>query len=54
MWAGRAQTPTGHECIEPHSWGAVEIATFAAFALIAGIIILTMPFIVFPVTRGMQ
>jgi hypothetical protein len=54
MWAGRAPNLTGHECTEPHSWGVVEIATFASFALIVGIIILTLPFIVFPLTRGMQ
>jgi hypothetical protein len=55
MWAGDgAPIPPGHEGVALRSRLAVNIATLAAFILIAGIIILTMPFIVFPLTRGMQ
>jgi hypothetical protein len=42
-----------HEDIAQRSRLATNIATLAAFILIAGIIILTAPLIVFPLTRGM-
>jgi hypothetical protein len=44
--------PAGHEDITRRSRLATNIATLAAIALIAGIIILTIPLIVFPLTEA--